>query len=373
MRVMMVSKALVVAAYRQKLAELARLGVEVTAVVPPSWRDGGFTRAFEEAADAGGYQIVLTPVRFNGHFHVHYYPELPQLLRQWRPDLLHIDEEPYNVATFLGALTAKRQGTPSLFFSWQNLLRHYPPPFSAMERAVFCWSRYAIAGSEEVEAVLRARGYSGPLSVVPQFGVDVERFHPATEVHEGFNIGFLNRLTPGKAPHLAVEAFRRLPRDARLWIVGDGPLRSRIDAAIQDGGIGARVVLRNTVTSCEMPELIRHMDAVILPSVTTSSWKEQFGRVLVEAMACGVPVVGSTSGEIPRVVGDAGLIVPEGDVNALAGALQQLYDNRDLCAQLGRRGRARVLERYTHARIAEGTYAAYSRALSSSGDDLFRL
>jgi glycosyltransferase involved in cell wall biosynthesis len=101
-----------------------------------------------------------------------------------------------------------------------------------------------------------------------------------------------------------------------------------------------------------------------LPSLTTTSWKEQFGRVLQEAMACGIPVVGSDSGEIPHVIGDAGLVTPEGDAAALRDALRRLMDDAHLRHDLGHRGRARVLERFTHARVAAATVEVYRRVMA---------
>src|SRR5690606_30800199 len=112
--------------------------------------------------------------------------------------------------------------------------------------------------------------------------------------------------------------------------------------------------------STAMPAFYRSLDAVVLPSRTTPGWKEQFGRVLVEAMACRVPVVGSDSGEIPHVIGDAGLIFPEGDVAALAHHLRALMDDPSLRQRLGAAGRQRVLERFTMARVAAETVAVYA-------------
>jgi glycosyltransferase involved in cell wall biosynthesis len=105
------------------------------------------------------------------------------------------------------------------------------------------------------------------------------------------------------------------------------------------------------------------MDVLALTSRTLPNWKEQFGRVLVEAMACGVPVIGSSSGEIPHVIGDAGLIVHEEDVDGLRNGLLQLMRDDALRLELGRRGRQRVLERFTQARVAAETVEIYRSML----------
>ena len=110
-----------------------------------------------------------------------------------------------------------------------------------------------------------------------------------------------------------------------------------------------------------MPAFHRGLDALVLPSHTTSTWKEQFGRVLIEAMACATPVVGSDSGEIPHVIGAAGLIYPERDCAALAAQLQLLLDEPRRRAELGGAGRRRVLAYFTMAQIAAQTVAVYRR------------
>jgi glycosyltransferase involved in cell wall biosynthesis len=361
----MVSKALVVGTYRQKLTELARLGVDITAVVPPYWREGGSTVQLE-AADDDGYRLITSPLRWNGHFHFHYYPELARIVRGERPDLLHMDEEPYNLATYLGVRAARAQGVRSVFFTWQNLRRRYPPPFSVMERQVYRWSAGAIAGSEEAGKVLRAKGYSGPLTVAPQFGVDPTVFSPGERAPGPFRVGFLNRLVAAKGPLLTLEAFATLPAESVLVVVGDGPLRPELERSVSERGLEHRVQIRSRVPSAEVRTLMRQLDVVVLPSLTTREWKEQFGRVLTEAMSSGVPVIGSNSGEIPRVIGDAGLVVPEKDVGALGAALRRLYDDPGLRADLAKRGRERVLRYFTNARVAECTHEAYLAALAAS-------
>jgi glycosyltransferase involved in cell wall biosynthesis len=116
-----------------------------------------------------------------------------------------------------------------------------------------------------------------------------------------------------------------------------------------------------------MPDILNELDVLVLPSLTRSNWKEQFGRVLVEAMACEVPVVGSSSGEIPNVIGDAGLVFPEGDAQQLQQMFFTLMSDKNLRLELGQRGRARVLDCYTQERIAAHTHAIYLELLGQSG------
>ena len=123
--------------------------------------------------------------------------------------------------------------------------------------------------------------------------------------------------------------------------------------------IADRVRFLPWMPSAQTVDYYRSLDVLVLPSRSRSNWKEQFGRVLVDAMACGVPVIGSTCGEIPNVIGDAGLIFPEGDAAALRDCLHALRNDPSLRRDLAQRGRQRVLDRFTQAQIARQTYAVY--------------
>ena len=367
MRVVMLSKACIVGAYQRKLEEIAALGVDLTVLVPPSWREGGRETRLERAHTAG-YDLEVLPMALNGHFHLHFYPGLGRALRRLRPDICHIDEEPYNLATFLALRQARAVGARPLFFTWQNLPRRYPPPFRTLEAYVLRHAGYALAGNREAEAVLRAKGYRGPVALIPQFGVDPEIFQPRPEAAlpaEPFVVGFAGRLEPYKGVLDLVEAMAGLPGNWRLRLVGAGSLRDAVAARSAALGVGERVSVEPAISSLEMPRFYHGLHALVLPSRTRPNWKEQFGRVLVEAMACGVPVVGSDSGEIPNVIGDAGLVFPEGDVGALRGALARLQSDSDLRADLARRGRERVLAHYTQAQIARATVEVYRRLLGA--------
>jgi glycosyltransferase involved in cell wall biosynthesis len=172
------------------------------------------------------------------------------------------------------------------------------------------------------------------------------------------------RLVPEKGLVVLLRAAARLDGDWRLRIVGGGPLREHLEALASELGVAERVSFLSQIPSTEMPGQYREMDALAVPSLTTPTWKEQFGpRATVEAMASGVPVIGSDSGAIPNVIGDAGLVVPEGDVDALAAALARLAGDAALRTALGAKGRARVLAHYTQAGIAEATVRVYEEMI----------
>ncbi|MBV9775149.1 MAG: glycosyltransferase [Gemmatimonadetes bacterium] len=368
MRVLYLSKALVVAEYRTKLAALAR-GAEVVAVVPERW---GARPA--EAADATGGTVEFRRSLLHGHNHFHLYPGLAEVLDRVRPDLVHIDEEPYSAVTLQASRLCRRRGIPSLFFAWQNLHKRLPPPFGTLRRSVFGSVAGGIAGTPAAARVVQDGGFRGPLAVVPQFGVDAERFRPEPEARrhgrerlgvadDEILVGFGGRLVPEKGVRLLVRAVAATP-GVRLVVAGDGPEREWLALLARELGVEERVRFQGQVPSTAMPSWLAALDLLALPSLTRKNWAEQFGRILVEAMACGVPVVASRSGEIPHVVCDAGVLLPEGDVHALRSALERLSRDADLRRRLACAGRARVAERFTQERIAADTLDFYGEILA---------
>jgi glycosyltransferase involved in cell wall biosynthesis len=367
MRILLLSKALVSGAYQKKCEELAALpGVELTVAVPPSWREPRVGTQALERRFVRGYELVELPIAFNGHHHVHFYPLFDRLVARVRPDVLHVDEESFNLATFLAFRSGVRHGARCCFYNYANIERRYPPPFSLFERYAFRHATHALAANQEAAAIIRAHGYRGPLTVVPQFGVDPELFAPAKSApHASHTVtfGYVGRLVPEKGVLDLVKAVAQLPATCRLRIVGEGNQRDEIAARIAALGLADRVEMQGWTS--DIPAVLRSLDVLVLPSRTTRSWKEQFGRILVEAMSCGVPVVGSSSGEIPHVVGDAGRIFPEGNVAALAGVLGELAHSAALREELARRGRGRVLAEYTQAALARRYYDIYTSMLSA--------
>lgn len=368
LRVLMICKACVVGIYQRKLELIgAKPGIDLTVVVPPYWKDAR-GRLTLERVHTENYRLIVEPMRFNGNFHLHYYPGLARIVREVQPHIVHIDEEPYNFATFHALRLARRAGAKTLFFSWQNLFRSYPFPFAQVEKWVLRRADYGVVGNEEAIEVWRQKGYDGPLTVIPQFGVDPDVFSPAdgSAERDVFVVGYAGRLVPEKGVDLLIRAVAELPGRWVLRLLGDGPQRAALQELAGVYNISGSVSFESGIPSTDMPDFYRGLDAFVLPSRTRPNWKEQFGRVLIEAMACAVPVVGSESGAIPEVIGPAGLLFEENDQDELEAHLLALRDDPTLYEAISAAGRQRVLRHFTHEQVADRTVEVYLEMMAGA-------
>jgi len=367
MKVLVIWKALVSEVYHKRFEELARLkDIELTLIVPTKWQK---TRLEEKSCKE--YKIIPGKIILNGFNHFHWYSELAEVVRQIRPDIIHIEEEHYSLVTHQAIRLAKKYNAKCMFVSLQNIYKVYPFPFSWIERYNLENADYAVAASEEIKDILVRKGFGKDrLSVVP-YGVDhliycrMEMPELKSELRlDNYTIGYLGRLVKEKGIMDLLEAVSQLKCKVNLLFVGNGELRNKITVEGRLLGISEQIRIVDTIPSSRVPEYLNCMDCLVLPSRTTKKWKEQFGRVLIEAMACEVPVIGSDSGEIPNVISDCGLIFKEGDVNDLASKLELLINDYDLRVELAERGRQRVLNNFTQEKVAKETYKIYQTMMS---------
>lgn len=354
----MISHTYVVGVNRGKLEALVQNPeLELLTIVPSRWveRDIGQVLRFEPPRWSS-FPIASIPVWFPGYGSAFVYSPtvLFRFLRQFRPALIHVEEEPWSLATLELCFVSRLLGARLVFFTWENLNRQLPRPFRVIRRFVLGQASGAVAGNQGARQLLEENGFRRPVAVIPQLGVDPCLFAPdqAAGTERGFIIGYVGRLVPQKGVLLLLEAAARLPQ-ARLLLVGSGPLKPAILSRAESLGLDGRLELCEGVHHHEVPRYLHRMSVLVLPSRTTPTWKEQFGHILIEAMACGVPVVGSDSGAIPEVIGDAGLVVKEGNVGALTSALYGLMAHPGLRQELSARGRSKVLAEYTNSVVAQ--------------------
>lgn len=292
-------------------------------------------------------------MRFHGATFVQ--PGLPWIMRHVQPDLVYIIEEPFSLMGWMAAYWCQRHcpPIPYVMYTYQDLYKTYPAPFASMQRFCLRHARRMLVPNTQGGRVLEQKGYTRTWDVVPA-SVHLERFPFREPVHDSlFTLGYIGRLVPEKGLDTLLWALSESDDRVRLRITGDGPMKGKLQTLTHELGIEHQVAFLRPVSHEDMAQALHDLDALVLPSITTEAWQEQFGRVLIEAMACGVPVIGSDSGAIPEVIGDAGLVFPEGDGNALTERILLLAQDAPLRTHLAHAGRKRVEERYSIDRVAE--------------------
>jgi glycosyltransferase involved in cell wall biosynthesis len=354
------------------LGQLA--GVQLRVVVPNRWKHYGAARLPEPAlSDHFEYQParVRWPWIGPAQFYLHHYPDLARIFREFQPDIIDLWEEPWALVSAQACRLRRRICPQAKVVSEteQNILKKLPPPFERIRAYTLSQADFAVARNSEAVDVLRAKGYRGPTAVVPN-GVDAELFRPMDREAcrralgvSGFVVGYVGRFVEEKGLIDLVEALSHCPPEVNLLFVGSGPLEAEILSRSQQLGVSGRVRVLSARPLTELPPLMNAMDVLALPSCTTARWKEQFGRVLIEANACGTPVIGARSGAIPDVVGQAGLIFPERDPKALAQAIISLHADPAAARKMGELGRQQVEEQYTWSRVAERMHTIYQTLL----------
>jgi glycosyltransferase involved in cell wall biosynthesis len=374
LKLLTIGHSYVVASNRRLAHEMAVQGRgrwSVTAAAPK--RLNGDLR--EVVLEPIGHEASRTEplaVRFGWSPHLrHYEPRVRAVLnRPW--SVVHIWEEPYVAAAaqIASAAPPDARVVPATF---QNLVKRYPPPFSYFERRVMRRAAGWIAFGETVHAAQSSKSvYAGLPSRVIAPGVDVCRFRPdaqarrATRGRLGWDeripvVGFLGRFVAEKGLSTLMEALDRAREPWRALFIGGGAMEREL--ATFALAHPERVRILTDIGHDEVPAHLNAMDLLCAPSETTSRWREQFGRMLVEALASGVPIIASRSGEIPHVIGDAGLLVNERDVPRWAEAIDRLLGDSNLRGDLAACGLTRVHERFALPVVARAHLSFFEELL----------
>lgn len=365
MKLLVVSHACATPVNQQFYADVQTLtGWDISILVPSNWINE-YGKHVSGRCDSFKGEVIGRPVWKREHIILHAYRgSMKKLLRQVNPDVIYVNHEPYALATAQVYWANKRSiNKPIGFYSCQNIAKQYPPPFRWMEQMVFHQSKFAFPITQSVDQVHRSKGYAGPSTVLP-FGVDPTVHHPIEDVaaaraelgasDDDVLIGFLGRIVEEKGLVTLLKALKLLTsQNWKLAIVGGGPFEDQLKANVSQMSLKDRVVFRPFVPHTEAPKYLSAFDITVLPSETRPNWKEQFGRVMIESLACGTPVLGSDSGEIAVLIRQTGggRVFAEGDPGALACELDALIQNPHERDALSTAGRAAVLAKFTNAAL----------------------
>jgi glycosyltransferase involved in cell wall biosynthesis len=350
-------------------------------VVPAAWRDEFGNRMNDAPWPGLEDSVRKVPVWANGRIILHGYRlNWIRFLREVQPDVIYINHEPYAVATAqVVAANRVTLGRPIGFYSCQNLHKRYPFPFSAMESMVYQQSRFAFPITEAVSNVLLEKGFQGERLVAP-LALDPKQYYPGLRKAPpeglsdfgGARIGFVGRLVESKGLRTlaaALSVIRDIPW--QLVLVGTGDFAEELRQLLEIAGVMDRVQFAGYVPHSETPRWLASLDVLVLPSESQPNWTEQFGRVIPEALACGAPVIGSDSGEIPNLIGASGggVVFPERNPDALAAALRELLQNPDRRRTLAETGRRWVEREIALPAVASKMVETLTRAISACGGE----
>jgi glycosyltransferase involved in cell wall biosynthesis len=341
-RVLVVSHPAIVSANQEVYRELSRRGWDVAIVVPSRWRHAYSDDDLEPRALAG-LEDALHPTRvaLAGRPQRHLYLRSARALsRRFRAEVGFIEAEPFSLAAAQWGFAFKRLGIPFGVQCYENIDRAFPGPVRWLRGRVLADAAFVAARSETAAGLARSWGARGEVVLAPPAVPAWPRTERAS-AERPFTIGFAGRLVESKGLMDLLAAVRALSAPVELLLIGDGALRSQLEGQ-RIPGSAVRVL--SGIGHDEMPQAYSQLDVLVLPSHSTPTWKEQFGRVIVEALWCGVPVVGSDSGEVPWLIGltGGGLVFAEGDHEALAERLARLRESAELRARLAETGREAV-------------------------------
>src|SRR5882724_9697059 len=352
LRILTIGHSHIVALNRAMWRELAQdSNFNITVAAPRTFQ--GDLRPLTCDPEPAGSPLHVVPLdaKWTGRIHCFRYhnAQLRALMREGNFDIVHAWEEPYIYAGYQIARALHDSPARFVFRTAQNLVKRYPPPFSYFERRTLRRTQAWIAGGNLVFETRVRQGYPKDRGRILTLAVDLTAFHPLLEDQrkqllqelgiQGPVIGFLGRLSADKGLDVLMRALELLPASEpwTLLLLGSGPYENKISAWASARGWKDRLRIK-LVKHEDAPRHVALMDMLVAPSQTTSRWREQFGRMIVEAFASGVPVIGSDSGEIPFVIADAGRVVSERDPAAWASAIHELLQSlatRRALAQLG--------------------------------------
>jgi glycosyltransferase involved in cell wall biosynthesis len=344
--------------------ELARRGWRVEIVVPSNWRSE-YTGGRMQPQTLPGLEgsVHPIPVTMPGRPQRHLYlTRCRALARRLGAGVAFLEAEPYALAAAQWRQALNALGVPFGVQCYENIDRPLPAPVRWMRTRVLRDAAFVAARSDTAGRLAQAWGARGEVGFAPPAVPGWDR--PAAPAPgRPFTVGYAGRLIESKGLRDLLAAVRRLSAPVELVLIGNGELRAELEGQAIPG---SHVRVIDGLSHDRMADGYAQLDVFVLPSHTTPTWKEQFGRVIIEALWCGVPVVGSDSGEIPWLIGltGGGLVFGEGDVAALSERLGELRDDPARRAALAEAGRAVVEREFTLAAATDRLEALLLAALA---------
>lgn len=365
MKILIIDNLAVNSSRREIYRELARkIGKPVFLLVPKSWKEQGIVTHCEEE-ESKLLKVYTSPFIF-GHRHQRIvYIKLKSIMMEVKPRIVFISSEPENFNTYhlVRLVNQYFPNTKIVCATWRNIdYRFNPFPYKMgflnriIEKYTIKRINVCIAHSYSAVDIMGNISNWKVVFVPPTVDLNNFAFNPNNE--KEFFVGYIGRLSYEKGVDVLIKAIAKL--NLNCLIVGRGPEQKYLMNLAAELGIENKIAWVDAVKYNEVPNYLNRIKVLVLPSRTTQKWKEQFGRILIEAMASGVYVIGSNSGDIPNVIREYGFVFNEENVDELSGLIERIK-NKQVPDNLLFSARKMVEENYSVDKAVAVMYEVFNK------------
>jgi glycosyltransferase involved in cell wall biosynthesis len=271
--------------------------------------------------------------------------------------------------TYQAVMAKQKFGKKIIALAWENIPFAYEEDeqMKTMKDRNRMFVDIFVAVTERAKEALLLEGVPEEKIIVIPMGVDVNRLSPDNDERERLRkelgikdkenvVLFAGRLVWEKGIYDLLHASKLIEKESvtdnakiKFIVIGEGPESQGSIHRVQEMGIGQMFTF---YPSHNMFDILKAADIFVMPSISTKTWQEQFGVILIQAMACGLPVISTLTGSIPEVVDDAGILVQPNDPRELSASIMKLLLDNNLRKELGTRGRKRAVETFNSEKTA---------------------
>lgn len=389
LNLIIISHAYVYSAYRAKIEALSEYhDLNITLITPEFGLEGGGQKVYAEHYKGNNYNHIILSGYFTGKLNFFIFKHLKKTLQSLNPDVILLEEEYWTQVAAQVTYITKRffPKTKLILLSQENICHIWKKeavtPYQKIRYSTFhLLEQYIIPKLDglafqftevwlDFTRHINTLGFKGQEGILPQLGVDYHRFAQISSniqsirtqlgiADNTFVYGYIGRIIPEKGIEDMIRAFEGWDiKNTKLVIVGNGDAAyvNLIKNLILELNLDDMIIMKSAIPFEDIPAYFQLFNISLLLSHTTPIWKEQFGRVLVESMAAGTPVIGSDSGAIPLVISDTGYIVPEKNIVKISEALVEAFENKKKYNILSKSAQKRAKKEFSYQAIAKKTY-----------------
>lgn len=371
MKLLVLTHALLDIHSQKRWRDLAKCeNINVQLVLPKKWVVNWFGNRntyFIQSENDKYFSIKATKTTNDSNFSMYFFLGLKRVIQNFKPTIIYPTHESNQTIQMVFSRWLYYPKAKLIFFTMSEHVRTAPPlSFSPRHLIGYCWRRTAwwllcngtdaaICHYPAIKEQLIKEGYKKPILIQTQIGVDETIFKPnkskVINLNKSFNfdsyiIGFVGRVISDKGIWDIANTMNHLPSNIKLAIVGGGEELEKVKEFSIVNGWSERLIIYGQVSTNKVAQIMQELDCLFIGSRESDGWVDTFPNVVAQAMATGIPVIGSNSGAIPYLLGGKGLIYEPGKISEIVNHITTLIESPSLSHNIGISLRQRALEEF---------------------------